>query len=105
MTHFYNKLTKGDWFVALCFIACFIILAVVASGCGSYDSEKENDPNCYWSTQHQSYWCEEEVVEEQKGAPRFVCNNSDNPPPWCDDDNWSEDTPPGQGGTPPGQQP
>ncbi len=40
----------------------------------------------------------------QSGPPRFVCNNADNPPPWCDDDNWSVDSPPGQGGTPPGQE-
>jgi hypothetical protein len=42
--------------------------------------------------------CEAETNEivEQKGPPRFVCNSNKNAPPWCDDNNWTEDLPPGQ---------
>ena len=36
------------------------------------------------------------AIDQQKGPPRFVCNNSEHPPPWCDDNNWTEDLPPGQ---------
>ena len=35
------------------------------------------------------------TINQQQGPPRFVCNSNENRPPWCDDNNWTEDKPPG----------
>lgn len=72
-------------------LICMIMLPLL--GCNVVPPTAPAPPDAVLST-----------ATQQTGPPRFVCNNADNPPPWCDDDNWSVDSPPGQGGTPPGQE-
>ena len=79
------------------------IAAIMSIGCGSYVSPTEPDavivgPVITQSTSDDLFASGMNTpltINQQKGPPRFVCNNSDNPPPWCDDNNWTEDKPPG----------
>jgi hypothetical protein len=67
MSRFWTKLTWADWTVVGAFaVSVLIVMNLAIMSCSRYDSDKETDPDCNWSAQHQSYWCDEEEDSDEE---------------------------------------